>query len=104
MKYKIFTATALAGGTFAALFGGWDKALQTLVIFMIVDWITGGILLPVVFGRSPKSPNGALESRAVDFKPDYTLFTIPDFFAVGYGLDCGEYYRNLPYIAEYDPN
>ena len=64
MKYKIFTATALAGGTFAALFGGWDKALQTLVIFMIVDWITGGILLPVVFGRSPKSSNGALESRA----------------------------------------
>ena len=64
MKYKIFTATALAGGTFAALFGGWDKALQTLVIFMIVDWITGGILLPVVFGRSPKSPNGALERRA----------------------------------------
>lgn len=44
------------------------------------------------------------ERRAVDFKPDYTLFTIPDFFAVGYGLDCGEYYRNLPYIAEYDPD
>ena len=44
------------------------------------------------------------ERRAVDFKPDHTLFTIPDFFAVGYGLDCGEYYRNLPYIAEYDPN
>ena len=44
------------------------------------------------------------ERRAVNFKPDYTLFTIPDFFAVGYGLDCGEYYRNLPYIAEYDPN
>ena len=64
MKYKIFTATALASGIFAALFGGWDKALQTLVIFMIVDWITGGILLPVVFGRSPKSSNGALESRA----------------------------------------
>lgn len=64
MKYKIFTATALASGIFAALFGGWDKALQTLVIFMIVDWITGDILLPVVFGRSPKSSNGALESRA----------------------------------------
>lgn len=64
MKYKFFTATALASGIFAALFGGWDKALQTLVIFMIVDWITGDILLPVVFGRSPKSSNGALESRA----------------------------------------
>lgn len=44
------------------------------------------------------------ERRAVDFHPDYTLFTIPDFFAVGYGLDCAEYYRNLPYIAEYDPD
>ena len=58
MKYKIFTVTALTGGALAELFGGWDKALQTLLIFMIVDWITGGILLPVVFGRSPKSPNG----------------------------------------------
>ena len=64
MKYKIFTVTALTGGALAELFGGWDKALQTLLIFMVVDWITGGILLPVVFGRSPKSPNGALESRA----------------------------------------
>ena len=40
--------------------------------------------------------------RIVDFKADISLFTIPDFFVIGYGLDCGEYYRNLPYIAEYD--
>ena len=40
--------------------------------------------------------------RLVDFKADITLFTIPDYFVIGYGLDCGEYYRNLPYIAEYD--
>ncbi len=40
------------------------------------------------------------DRRIVDFKADYTLFTIPDLFVVGYGLDCGEYYRNLPYIAE----
>ena len=44
------------------------------------------------------------ERREVDFKPDHALFTIPDFFVIGYGLDCGEYYRNLPYIAEYDTN
>jgi len=41
--------------------------------------------------------------RTVDFKADVSLFTIPDHFVIGYGLDCGEYYRNLPYIAEYDP-
>lgn len=40
--------------------------------------------------------------RIVDFKADISLFTIPDYFVIGYGLDCGEYYRNLPYIAEYD--
>ena len=39
--------------------------------------------------------------RVVDFEPDKALFTIPDYFVVGYGLDCGEKYRNLPYIAEY---
>ena len=39
--------------------------------------------------------------RLVDFKPDKALFTIPDFFVIGYGLDCDEKYRNLPYIAEY---
>ena len=40
--------------------------------------------------------------RLVDFNPDLSLFTIPDLFVIGYGLDCGEYFRNLPYIAEYN--
>jgi hypoxanthine phosphoribosyltransferase len=39
--------------------------------------------------------------RVVDFVADLALFTIPDHFVIGYGLDCGEYFRNLPYIAEY---
>ena len=39
--------------------------------------------------------------RLVDFKADLSLFTIPDHYVIGYGLDCGEQYRNLPYIAEY---
>lgn len=38
--------------------------------------------------------------RTADFDPDYALFTVPDLFVVGYGLDCGEKMRNLPYIAE----
>ena len=40
--------------------------------------------------------------RLVEFDADMSLFTIPDHFVIGYGLDCGEYFRNLPYIAEYD--
>ena len=39
--------------------------------------------------------------RLCYFKADISLFTIPDHFVIGYGLDCGEYFRNLPYIAEY---
>ena len=39
--------------------------------------------------------------RLVDFSADVSLFTIPDHFVIGYGLDCAEQYRNLPYIAEY---
>ena len=41
------------------------------------------------------------DRRVVEFKADISLFTIPDLFVIGYGLDCGEFYRNLPYIAEY---
>ncbi len=40
--------------------------------------------------------------RIVEFKADYSLFTIPDHFVIGYGLDCDELYRTLPYIAEYE--
>ena len=37
--------------------------------------------------------------RAVDVSIDYRGFEIPDMFVVGYGMDSGEKYRNLPYIA-----
>ncbi|MCR4863048.1 MAG: hypoxanthine phosphoribosyltransferase [Ruminococcus sp.] len=40
--------------------------------------------------------------RVVELNADYSLFTIPDLFVIGYGLDFDEYYRNLPYIAEFD--
>lgn len=39
--------------------------------------------------------------RLVEFSADMSLFTIPDHFVIGYGLDCAEEWRNLPYIAEY---
>lgn len=42
------------------------------------------------------------ERRVVELEADIALFTIPDFFVIGYGLDCAEYFRNLPYIAEFN--
>ncbi len=64
MKEKMILVIGFFGSFFVSLLGGWDFVLQTLIIFMVVDWVTGGILLPVVFRKSPKSKNGTLESRA----------------------------------------
>ena len=64
MKENIITgAIGVVGSTIAALFGGWDTALTTLIIFMAVDYISG-LIVAGVFKKSPKSANGALESRA----------------------------------------
>lgn len=38
------------------------------------------------------------ERRTADIQPDYKVFEIPDLFVVGYGLNFGDYYRNIPYI------
>ena len=81
---------------------------HVVIVEDIVD--TGRTLNDVVKllkGRNPLSLHvftllDKPSRRVVDFKADYSLFTIPDLFVIGYGLDCGEYYRNLPYIAEYD--
>lgn len=43
------------------------------------------------------------DRRVTDLNADFSLFTIPDEFVVGYGLDFAEYYRNLPYIGILPP-
>ena len=42
--------------------------------------------------------------RLADIPIDYTGFTIPDRFVIGYGLDYDERYRNLPYIGVLKPS
>lgn len=42
--------------------------------------------------------------RAVELKVDYTGFSIPDEFVIGYGLDYNQKYRNLPYIGVFKNN
>ncbi len=43
------------------------------------------------------------ERRKVDIHPDYSCFSVPDEFVVGYGLDYAERYRNLPYVGILKP-
>ena len=51
-----------AGAVFTALVGQWDGAIITLLLFMAADWLSG-LVVAGVFHKSPKSKNGALESR-----------------------------------------
>ncbi|MBX4259945.1 hypoxanthine phosphoribosyltransferase [Clostridium estertheticum] len=43
-----------------------------------------------------------IERRKVEIAPDYYCFGIPDLFVVGYGLNYGDYYRNIPYIFNWE--
>ncbi len=36
--------------------------------------------------------------RTVEIEPNYCCFTIEDLFVVGYGLNYGDHYRNIPYV------
>lgn len=57
----ICTILGLAGSAVAAVFGGWDTGLTTLVIFMSIDFISG-LIVAGVFRASTKTCNGALQS------------------------------------------
>lgn len=63
MKNGLCTVIGTVGGFIASLFGGWDTALATLLIFMAVDYVTG-LIVAGVFHKSQKTASGALESRA----------------------------------------
>ena len=60
---RILSVIGCVGSVIASLFGGWDAALVTLLIFMGVDYVTG-LIVAGVFHTSEKTENGTLESRA----------------------------------------
>ena len=62
MKEFICTAAGVVGGFISALFGGWDSALITLLIFMGIDFATGFITAGM--GKSKHSDSGGLSSKA----------------------------------------
>lgn len=80
-----------------------------LIIEDIVDTgLTMDYLRRLLGVRKPRSLRVATlldkpTNREVDVTVEFVGFTIPDEFVVGYGLDLGEQYRNLPYIAVYSP-
>ena len=74
IKIFILSGVACVGAAIASLLGGWTGAMTTLVILMLIDYVTG-IIVAGVFHASPKSSGGALSS-AVGFKGICRKFVI----------------------------
>lgn len=88
-----------------------DQDVSEYHLVIVEDIIDTGrtlsSLVKLLSSRNPRSLSVVTlldkpSRRTVELNADISLFTIPDHFVIGYGLDCGEYYRNLPYIAEYN--
>ena len=63
IKTVIFSGIGLFGAYVSDWLGGWDTGLQTLIIFMAIDYTTG-LIVAGVFKNSQKTEQGALESDA----------------------------------------
>ena len=74
IKIFILSGVACVGAAIASLLGGWNGAMTTLVILMLIDYITG-VIVAGVFHNSPKCSGGALSS-AVGFKGICRKFVI----------------------------
>ena len=63
IKIGIFGVLGIIGGFVAHLFGGWTVDLTSLLICMLIDYVTG-VMLAVWRKKSPKSKSGGLSSDA----------------------------------------
>lgn len=85
---------------------GIDKIDLTGKDVLVIDDIfdSGHTMSGIVSKLAARNPNSIKTivlvmkdvPRTVNYRPDYTLFTIPNRFVVGYGLDYKEYFRGLP--------
>lgn len=80
-------------------------------VLIVDDIIDTGITMDYVIKHleslNPKSVKCCVlldkpERRKTPRVPDYCCFEIPDVFVVGYGLNYGDYYRNVPYVFNWE--
>jgi hypoxanthine phosphoribosyltransferase len=85
-----------------------DTAIQGRHVLIVEDIVDSGLTLQYLLRSLGARGPASLEVCALLTKPDrrkvelpirFVGFEIPDRFAIGYGLDFAERYRNLPYVA-----
>jgi hypoxanthine phosphoribosyltransferase len=82
-------------------------------VLVVEDIIDSGLTLSYLMRNLEAREPASLEVCALLTKPDrreievpvrYVGFEIPNRFVIGYGLDFGERYRNLPYVGVLNPD
>ncbi|MES1193123.1 MAG: hypoxanthine phosphoribosyltransferase [Solirubrobacterales bacterium] len=85
-----------------------DRPIAGRDVLIVEDIVDSGLTLQYLMRNLGAREPASLEVCALLTKPDrrkvelptrYVGFEIPDKFAIGYGLDVAERYRNLPYVA-----
>ena len=85
-----------------------DKDIREKHVLLVDTIVDSGETLAFLIEKLSQRHPASLKTAALLDKPsrrtipvtiDYRGFEIPDTFVVGYGMDCGEQYRNLPVIA-----
>jgi len=89
-----------------------DINIEGRDVLVVEDIIDSGLTLSYLIRNLESRTPASLEicalltkpaRREIDVGVRYTGFEIPNEFVIGYGLDFGERYRNLPYVAVLDP-
>ncbi|SHI64399.1 hypoxanthine phosphoribosyltransferase [Parasporobacterium paucivorans] len=85
-----------------------DEPVEGREVLVVEDIVDSGRTLSYLMGmlqdRKPKSLAlctllNKPDRRVTEVRVDYIGFDIPDKFVVGFGLDYGQRYRNLPFIG-----
>ena len=85
MREYLIAAIGTVGAAIISSLGGWDLALQTLVMFMAIDYVTG-LVVAGVFKKSKKSASGGLDS-SLGFKGIIKKSVMLMVVFIGYQLD-----------------
>jgi hypoxanthine phosphoribosyltransferase len=90
-----------------------DDSIEGRDVLIVEDIVDSGLTLQYLLrnlrARGPATVEVVAlltkpERRKIELEARYVGFEIPDKFAIGYGLDHGERYRNLPYVAALQQN
>ena len=83
---------------------GWD-------VLIVDDIVDTGITMDFVVNHIKKLNPASVKTcvlldkpsrRKIEIVPDYCCFEIEDLFVVGYGLNYGDFYRNVPYVFNWE--